>query len=486
MMTHFFFVGKKWEKTNKRGEKGKKMNKKMGNLQERRPLGFLDIYLFIDTMVDHRNNNTTGERPSSSMGKGSSTTTTTPTPGASTVMLEPFPRNTCVGKLFATSKRLGGTCRGHEVTYDAKAMQVIRAFLQRTSCVSPDDETVCKIAIVPHVAPKKDAKRGWHFRKRRFWCRNDAPRWLLASKVLPSWVFGGGQKHADTDKKRAPLEGLEICEWHEEGKRLYTYTRNISLRKMIVCEELAVIKECPEDANKCVKACEVRIRVAFRGPWLFGLHKIAERWVAKRYERLVKETSRMEVNRIESLKKMEEYIKEMLAGTKAAPSLEKIEKFVSACERTNQSTTASSLDSSVNMSLSPDGAVKTRAPSSATKKKENEIEIEKREKDERGEKYQGQARSEIPRSSTTTEYMEPCSFGDEDFAYQPGAASSLREGEEEEEEEQRRVIVHREDRDKENPTSPPSRNTTTKTPENQAKQPLRVLFHSKNFKVEVE
>ena len=463
------------------------MNKKMGNLQERRrPLGFLDIYLFIDTMVDHRNNNTTGERPSSSMGKGSSTTTTTTTPGASTVMLEPFPRNICVGKLFATSKRLGGTCRGHEVTYDAKAMQVIRAFLQRTSCVSPDDETVCKIAIVPHVAPKKDAKRGWHFRKRRFWCRNDAPRWLLASKVLPSWVFGGGQKHADTDKKRAPLEGLEICEWHEEEKRLYTYTRNISLRKMIVCEELAVIKECPEDANKCVKACEVRIRVAFRGPWLFGLHKIAERWVAKRYERLVKETSRMEVNRIESLKKMEEYIKEMLAGTKAAPSLEKIEKFVSACERTNQSTTASSLDSSVNMSLSPDGAVKTRAASSATKKKENEIEIEKREKDERGEKYQGQARSEIPRSSTTTEYMEPCSFGDEDFAYQPGAASSLREGEEEEEEEQRRVIVHREDRDKENPTSPPSRNTTTKTPENQAKQPLRVLFHSKNFKVEVE
>ena len=105
---------------------------------------------------------------------------------------------------------------------------------------------------------------------------------------------------------------------------------------MIVCEELAVIKECPEDANKCVKACEVRIRVAFRGPWLFGLHKIAERWVAKRYERLVKETSRMEVNRIESLKKMEEYLKDMLAGTKAAPSLEKIEKFVSACERTNR------------------------------------------------------------------------------------------------------------------------------------------------------
>ena len=455
-------------------------------------------HLFIDTiiMVDlYRNTTTTftGERRplSSSMGKKGSSTTTTPPPppgGQSTaMMLEPFPRNTCVGKLFATSKRLGGTCRGHEVTYDAKAMQVIRAFLQRTSCVSPDDETVCKIAIVPHVAPKKDAKRGWHFRKRRFWCRNDAPRWLLASKVLPSWVFGGGQKHADTDKKRAPLEGLEICEWHEEEKRLYTYTRNISLRKMIVCEELAVIKECPEDANKCVKACEVRIRVAFRGPWLFGLHKIAERWVAKRYERLVKETSRMEVNRIESLKKMEEYIKEMLAGTKAAPSLEKIEKFVSACERTNQSsTTASSLDSSVNMSLSPDGAVKTRAASSATKKKENEIEIEKREKDERGEKYQGQARSEIPRSSTTTEYMEPCSFGDEDFAYQPGAASSLREGEEEEEEEQRRVIVHREDRDKENPTSPPSRNTTTKTPENQAKQPLRVLFHSKNFKVEVE
>ena len=407
-------------------------------------------------------------------------------------MLEPFPRNICVGKLFATSKRLGGTCRGHEVTYDANAMQVIRAFLQRTSCVSPDDETVCKIAIVPHVAPKKDAKRGWHFRKRRFWCRNDAPRWL-ASKVLPSWVFGRGggstarsQKHADTDKKRAPLEGLEICEWHEEEKQLYTYTRNISLRKMIVCEELAVIKECPEDASKCVKACEVRIRVAFRGPWLFGLHKIAERWVAKRYERLVKETSRMEVNRIESLKKMEEYVKEMLAGTKSPPSLEKIEKFVSACERTNHSTTASSLDSSVNMSLSPDGAVKTRVASSATKKKEKEIELIEKREDERGEKYQRQARSETPRSSTTTEYMEPCSFGDEDFVYQADAASSLREGEEEQEEEERRVVVHREDRDKENPTSMPSRNTTTKTPENQAKQPLRVLFHSKNFKVEVE
>ena len=176
----------------------------------------------------------------------------------------------------------------------------------------------------------------------------------------------------------------------------------------------------------------------------------------------------------------------MLAGTKCAPPLEKIEKFVSACERTNQSTTASSLDSSVNMSLSPDGAVKTRVASSATKKKEKEIELIEKREDERGEKYQRQARSETPRSSTTTEYMEPCSFGDEDFVYQAGAASSLREGEEEQEEEERRVVVHREDRDKENPTSMPSRNTTTKTPENQAKQPLRVLFHSKNFKVEVE
>jgi len=380
-----------------------------------------------------------------------------------------------VGELFKKSQQLGGTRRNFEVTYNTDALNVIRAFLQRTSCVSPDDQTVYKIEIVPTVAPSKDTKNGWHFRKRKFWSRNDAPKWF--SKLPFNAVAN----------RQAPLEGLEMCEWREEEKRLYTYTRNISLRKMIVCEELAVIKECPEDASKCVKVCEVRFRVAFRGPWLFGLHKIAERWVAKRYERLVKETSQMEVNRIESLKKMEEYVREMLAGTKCSPSLEKIEKFVSACERTNQSTTASSLDSSVNMSLSPDGAVKTRAyPNLINFFKENEIEIEKREKDERGEKYQGQARSEIPRSSTTTEYMEPCSFGDEDFAYQPGAASSLREGEEEEEEEQRRVIVHREDRDKENPTSPPSRNTTTKTPENQAKQPLRVLFHSKNFKVEVE
>jgi hypothetical protein len=423
------------------------------------------------------------------------------------------PRN-YVGELFKKSQQLGGTKRTHEVTYNTDALCVIRAFLQRTSCVSPDDQTVYKVEIVPTVAPKKDAQKGWHFRKRKFWSRNDAPRWF---SKLPFFVDDNARGEGTTSK---PLEGLEMCEWREEEKRLYTYTRNISLRKMIVCEELAVIKPSPEDANKCVKVCEVRFRVAFRGPWLLGLHKIAERWVAKRYERLVKETSQMEVNRIESLKKMEEYVKEMLAGTKCAPSLEKIEKFVSACERTNYSA-ASSLDSSaMNLSLSPDRTFSQHAQrnsrNSATDKKEEEEEEYKQEiiageeeEEENRQRKQPSPYSETPRSSDGTEHMEPDFFGNEDeeeddLEYQPGTASSLRsdsvsEEVEKEEEEQ----IERETRatgkgergGKENHLMPMlslssskmknyDDNNNNNTPEN-SKQPLRLLYQSQTFKIEV-
>ena len=433
-----------------------------------------------------------------------------------------------MGELFKKSQQLGGTRRNFEVTYNTDALNVIRAFLQRTSCVSPDDQTVYKVEIVPTVAPKKDAQKGWHFRKRKFWSRNDAPRWFSR---LPFFVGGdndngrSGEGALTTNK---PLEGLEMCEWREEEKRLYTYTRNISLRKMIVCEELAVIKPSPEDANKCVKVCEVRFRVAFRGPWLLGLHKIAERWVAKRYERLVKETSQMEVNRIESLKKMEEYVKEMLAGTKCAPSLEKIEKFVSACERTNYSA-ASSLDSSaMNLSLSPDRTFSQHAQrnsrNSATKKKEEEEEEEYKEEITTGEEEEEENRqrkqpspySETPRSSDGTERMEPDFFGNEDeeeddLEYQPGTASSLRsdsvseeveEEEEEEEEKERetRATGKGERGGKENHLMPMSslssskkknyddnmnnNNNNNNTPEN-SKQPLRLLFQNQTFKIEV-
>jgi len=288
---------------------------------------------------------------------------------------------------------------------------------------------------------------------------------------------------------------------------------------------LAVIKPSPEDANKCVKVCEVRFRVAFRGPWLLGLHKIAERWVAKRYERLVKETSQMEVNRIESLKKMEEYVKEMLAGTKCAPSLEKIEKFVSACERTNYSA-ASSLDSSVmNLSLSPDRTFSQHAQrnsrNSATKKKEEEEEYkeeittgEEEEEEENRQRKQPSPYSETPRSSDGTERMEPDFFGNEDeeeddLEYQPGTASSLRsdsvseEVEEEEEDEQKeretRATGKGERGGKENHLMPMSslssskkknyddnmnNNNNNNTPEN-SKQPLRLLFQNQTFKIEV-
>ena len=396
------------------------------------------------------------------------------------------PRN-YVGELFKKSQQLGGTKRTHEVTYNTNALNVIRAFLQRTSCVSPDDQTVYKIEIVPTVAPSKDTKNGWHFRKRKFWSRNDAPKWF--SKLPFNAVAN----------RQAPLEGLEMCEWREEEKRLYTYTRNISLRKMIVCEELAVIKECPEDASKCVKVCEVRFRVAFRGTWLFGLHKIAERWVAKRYERLVKETSQMEVNRIESLKKMEEYVREMLAGTKCSPSLEKIEKFVSACERTNYSM-ASSLDSSVNLSLSPD---RTFSHANSAMKKKRDKEEEKGEEEKR-EKQEHLPQSETPRSSHGTEHMEPDFFGNEeeedkedDLEYEPGTASSLRSSSvsesnkeedeiEEGKEHKNQSISEKAERNgggKENLTPSSSKNYN-KAPGN--KQPLRLLFQNQTFKIEID
>ena len=428
------------------------------------------------------------------------------------------PRN-YVGELFKKSQQLGGTKRTHEVTYNTDALCAIRAFLQRTSCVSPDDQTVYKVEIVPTVAPKKDAQKGWHFRKRKFWARNDAPRWF---SKLPFFVDDNGRGEGTTSK---PLEGLEMCEWREEEKRLYTYTRNISLRKMIVCEELAVIKPSPEDANKCVKVCEVRFRVAFRGPWLLGLHKIAERWVAKRYERLVKETSQMEVNRIESLKKMEEYVKEMLAGTKCAPSLEKIEKFVSACERTNYSA-ASSLDSSaMNLSLSPDRTFSQHAQrnsrNSATDKKEEEEEEHKQEiiageeeEEENRQRKQPSPYSETPRSSDGTEHMEPDFFGNEDeeeddLEYQPGTASSLRsdsvseeveEDADEHKERETRATGKGERGGKENHSmsmlssskkknyddnaNNNNNNNNNNTPEN-SKQPLRLLFQNQTFKIEV-
>ena len=443
---------------------------------------------------------------------------TTSTKSASQKNDEIKPPRNYVGELFKKSQQLGGTKRNFEVTYNTDALNVIRAFLQRTSCVSPDDQTVYKVEIVPTVAPKKDARKGWHFRKRKFWSRNDAPRWFSR---LPFFVDDNARGEGATSK---PLEGLEMCEWREEEKRLYTYTRNISLRKMIVCEELAVIKPSPEDANKCVKVCEVRFRVAFRGPWLLGLHKIAERWVAKRYERLVKETSQMEVNRIESLKKMEEYVKEMLAGTKCAPSLEKIEKFVSACERTNYSA-ASSLDSSVmNLSLSPDRTFSQHAQrnsrNSATKKKEEEEEYqeetiagEEEEGEENRQRKQPSPYSETPRSSDGTEHMEPDFFGNEDeeeddLEYQPGTASSLRSGSVSEEvEEEVDELKERETRatgkgergGKENHLMPMlslsssskknyddnvNNNDNNNTPES-SKQPLRLLFQNQTFKIEV-
>ena len=101
---------------------------------------------------------------------------TTSTKSASQKNDEIKPPRNYVGELFKKSQQLGGTKRNFEVTYNTDALNVIRAFLQRTSCVSPDDQTVYKVEIVPTVAPKKDARKGWHFRKRKFWSRNDAPR----------------------------------------------------------------------------------------------------------------------------------------------------------------------------------------------------------------------------------------------------------------------------------------------------------------------
>ena len=120
-------------------------------------------------------------------------------------------------------------------------------------------------------------------------------------------------------------------------------------------------------------------------------------------------------------------MKEMLAGTKCAPSLEKIEKFVSACERTNYSA-ASSLDSSaMNLSLSPDRTFSQHAQrnsrNSATKKKEEEEEEEykeeittgeEEEEEENRQRKQPSPYSETPRSSDGTEHMEPDFFGNED------------------------------------------------------------------------
>lgn len=384
------------------------------------------------------------------------------------------PKNVYVGELFRLSRELGGTVRTHEVTYNTRANNVIRAFLQRTSKQSSEDKTVYKIEIVPTLNKTSDERRGWLLRKRKFWSRNDAPKW---SKVISGF-----------DKQS--LEGLEVAQWNEKKKALYTYTRNISLRKFIVAEEICWIGVDPNDENKCRKVCEVRFRMVLRGPWLLGIHKICERWFARRYERLVKETTQMECDRIEALRKMEEYVKSMIDGTKATPSLDKLEKFVSACEQTNifvGQQQLSSLDSSVNMSLSPE-----RTCSALKITPTNNNRNDHNDEDENDDENRYSTSNITPRSSDGTEKFAP-DFND-----------YCEDDDDEHEEEQNEVAAAKEyksttiqAKEKENCVSKgtPSSNANhqaskaaaaTNQHEQEKKPPLRVLFQNANFNVTMQ
>jgi len=74
---------------------------------------------------------------------------------------------------------------------------------------------------------------------------------------------------------------------------------NESHAEKIVAEELCVIKRHPRDASRTVKTLTVRARLCIRGWWTLGLSTLAERFLLGRYELLVQQGKKIELDEIE-------------------------------------------------------------------------------------------------------------------------------------------------------------------------------------------
>ena len=183
-----------------------------------------------------------------------------------------------VRDLWAASAAKGGMEMTIEFEYDEHVAVVMAAFRERTRTPHASMPLVHRVDVLR----EHDASRGgWSTRKRRFFTHNDAPEWVRR-------ISGGDY-----------LVGIERIEWNDAEGRMRMYTVNESHAEKIVAEELCVIKRHPRDAGRTVKTLTVRARLCIRGWWTLGLSALAERFLLGRYELLVQQGKKIELDEIE-------------------------------------------------------------------------------------------------------------------------------------------------------------------------------------------
>jgi hypothetical protein len=162
-----------------------------------------------------------------------------------------------------------------EFEYDEHVNIVTAAFLERTRTPHASMPLVHRVDVLREYV----SRGGWSTRKRRFFTHNDAPEWVRR-------ISGGDY-----------LVGIERIEWNDAEMRMYTV--NESHAEKIVAEELCVIKKHPRDGDRTVKTLTVRARLCVRGWWTLGLSNLAERFLLGRYELLVQQGKKIELDEIE-------------------------------------------------------------------------------------------------------------------------------------------------------------------------------------------
>jgi hypothetical protein len=183
-----------------------------------------------------------------------------------------------VRDLWAASAAKGGMEMTLEFEYDEHVAVVMAAFRERTRTPHASMPLVHRVDVLrEHFG----SFRGWSTRKRRFFTHNDAPEWVRR-------ISGGDY-----------LVGIERIEWNDAEGRMRMYTVNESHAEKIVAEELCVIKRHPKDASRTVKTLTVRARLCIRGWWTLGLSTLAERFLLGRYELLVQQGKKIELDEIE-------------------------------------------------------------------------------------------------------------------------------------------------------------------------------------------
>ena len=183
-----------------------------------------------------------------------------------------------VRDLRAASAAKGGMEMTLEFEYDEHVAVVMAAFRERTRTPHASMPLVHRVDV---LREHDGSFRGWSTRKRRFFTHNDAPEWVRR-------ISGGDY-----------LVGIERIEWNDAEGRMRMYTVNESHAEKIVAEELCVIKRHPKDARRTVKTLTVRARLCVRGWWTLGLSNLAERFLLGRYELLVQQGKKIELDEIE-------------------------------------------------------------------------------------------------------------------------------------------------------------------------------------------